>query len=52
MKIKDMIFQEFQKFKSMIENLSNTKIKCLRINDEEKFIDSDFQEFFIKNKTQ
>ena len=36
----------------MIENQSNTKIKCLRTNDEKEIIDNDFQEFLIKNKIQ
>ena len=42
MKIKDITFQKFQKFKSMIENQSDTKIKCLKADDEIKLIDSDF----------
>ena len=42
MKIKDITFQKFQKFKSMIKNQLNTKIKCLKTDDEKKIIDNDF----------
>ena len=52
MKFKDITFEKYQKFKSIIENQSNTKIKCLKADDEKKFIDDDFQEFLIKNKIQ
>ena len=52
MKIKDMTFQKFRKFKSMIKNQSNTRIKCLKVGDEKESIDNDFQESFDKNKIQ
>ena len=50
MKIKDMTFQKFQKFKSMMKNQSNITIKCLRADDENEFIDENFQEFLINNE--
>ena len=36
----------------MIKYQWNTEIKCLRADDERKFIDSNFQEFLIKNEIQ
>ena len=50
MKIKDMTFQKFQKFKSMMKNQSNITIKCLRTDDENEFVDENFQEFLINNE--
>ena len=50
MKIKDMTFQKFQKFKSMMKNQLNITIKCLRADDENEFVNENFQEFLINNE--
>ena len=47
-----MIFQKFQKIKSVVKNQLNITIKCLKADDEKIFIDENFQKFLTNNKVR
>ena len=45
MRAKDEVFNKFQEFKALVENLSGRKIKVLRSNNGGKYTSNEFKEF-------
>lgn len=50
MKTKDEFFSRFQKFKALVENLNDRKIKVLRSNNGGKYTSSVFKKFYADFK--
>jgi transposase InsO family protein len=45
LKAKDEVFNKFQEFKALVENLSERKIKILRSNHGGEYTSNEFQDF-------
>ena len=44
------MFDAFKKWKAIIENETNLKVKCLKSNNRGKYIDDDFKWYCVKNE--
>ena len=40
------VFEKFKKFKALVENLSEKKIKILRSDNEREFTSNEFKDFY------
>ena len=49
LKEKSEAFEKFKIFKAMVENVTNQKIKCLRLDNGGDFTSNDFDEFCEKH---
>ena len=50
MKVKDEIFNKFQEFKALVENLSERKIKVLRCDNGGEYTSKAFRDFFQETR--
>ena len=46
MKNKSDVFETFKKWKVMVETKTSLKVKCLRSNNGEEYIDRGFSEYY------
>ena len=49
LKIKFDVFNAFEKCKAMVENETNLRVKCLKSDNGEEYIDDDFKQYCPKN---
>ena len=43
------VFDAFKKWKAMIKNETNLKVKCLKYDNGEEYLDNDFKRYCAKN---
>ena len=48
LKSKDEVFEKFKEFKSLVENISEKKIKILRSDNGGEFTSNEFKDFYME----